>query len=69
MPPPPQPDIAVQDGAVQGDCKICFDGETWSLPCVHMVMCPPCSDQIMLENQQCPLCRANIASTLRVWFG
>ena len=62
---------ANDDGAVQGRCKICFDGQACmaSLPCGHMVMCPPCSDRIMLDTQTCPLCRAEMTGSLRVWLG
>ena len=62
---------ANDDGAVQGRCKICFVGQACmaSLPCGHMVMCPPCSDRIMLDTQTCPLCRAEMTGSLRVWLG
>ena len=67
----PQPDVTVQDRTGRSHFKICFDGEACiaSLPCGHMVMCPPCSDRIMLDNKRCPLSHANSMSTLRVWFG
>ena len=49
-----QQDVAPdRDGTVQGRCKICFDGQACMalLPCGHVVMCPPCSECIMLDMQ------------------
>ena len=48
-------------------CKICLTGEMniLLLPCAHLVSCEYCS----LNFANCPLCRRQIDSTLKIFIG
>lgn len=47
-------------------CKICFAAERniCFVPCGHVVACPKCA----LSVQQCPMCRQQFTSTMRLYY-
>ena len=47
-------------------CKICMDEQVGAAfhPCGHLFTCPRCAEGL----EQCPVCRANIESTSRVYL-
>lgn len=50
------------------ECRICFDRpvNVLLLPCKHLVMCELCA---AMSNKTCPVCRAGVSETLRVYTG
>ncbi|XP_013192085.1 death-associated inhibitor of apoptosis 1 isoform X2 [Amyelois transitella] len=47
-------------------CKICYEEErnVCFVPCGHVIACAKCA----LSTDKCPLCRADILNTLRLYF-
>jgi len=50
-------------------CAVCLrkERETVLLPCRHNVMCISCTEHVERTSGRCPLCRANIERSLRVF--
>jgi len=52
-------------------CKICFaNPENITLiPCGHVCMCSECAKIILAKpNAQCPICKATIQQTMRIYI-
>ena len=51
-------------------CAICLDNPRCiiSSPCNHFIGCEKCSLKIKATTNQCPICRANIGSTMKVFL-
>ncbi|KAJ4460223.1 putative RNA-binding protein [Paratrimastix pyriformis] len=56
--------------APAGQCTICLDqpATVVFVPCGHLCCCPDCSEMIMAKNRQCPICRADISTSVRTFF-
>ena len=50
-------------------CVVCLEAEkgVLLLPCSHMCMCTACTESIMANSKQCPVCRSAIAATHRTF--
>ncbi|KAL0477842.1 hypothetical protein AKO1_005282 [Acrasis kona] len=48
-------------------CVVCMESESTYIctPCGHMCVCKACAMQV--KNKHCPLCRAHVESSLRVY--
>ena len=51
-------------------CAICLDSPRCvvALPCNHFIGCEECSRQIKATTNQCPICRCNIQSTIKLFL-
>ncbi len=65
-PPASQAAAAVDDSTL---CVVCLDGrkDTVFLPCKHLAVCRTCAVAIS-GGGRCPLCRADVESTLTVFL-
>lgn len=50
-------------------CVVCVDARrsTVLLPCKHMMFCLPCAEALLANGDFCPICRAEIFSTMFVF--
>jgi hypothetical protein len=50
-------------------CVLCFDApkDHIILPCFHMCVCEACANQLTQRNSACPICRAAIQQTNKVF--
>ena len=81
MPPESQSRITIDndtisnsDGSNQNTCVICQDNDSIMavIPCGHLCLCNGCSNVCMGgQNGQrnCPICRGNMQSVLRIYSG
>ena len=51
-------------------CKICYKNPINIIlfPCGHITCCKNCKDEILLNDNKCPLCRADIQDTLQIYY-
>jgi hypothetical protein len=67
--PPAAP--APQPGAEETQCVVCFDAPKNHVlvPCMHMCVCEECAERLVsFKPPRCPVCRATIEQTARVFF-
>mmetsp|Transcript_51584 Transcript_51584/g.85471 ORF Transcript_51584/g.85471 Transcript_51584/m.85471 type:complete len:210 (+) Transcript_51584:71-700(+) len=57
------------DIAKNKECLICFNAEKTHamVPCGHKCVCEGCAQAIQSSSNQCPVCRGNIQSVLKVF--
>jgi hypothetical protein len=62
--PAPHPDDA------QDQCVLCFDApkDHIIIPCGHVCACEACANQLTQRNSACPICRAAIQQTNKVFL-
>lgn len=51
-------------------CVVCLVApkDTAMLPCRHMCCCQQCARRVCLSNNKCPICRADVETTLKCTF-
>ena len=51
-------------------CIVCMEREkkVVLLPCKHMCMCKVCTDEIMADKAQCPVCREAVVDSFEAFF-
>ncbi|CAN6462154.1 unnamed protein product [Victoria cruziana] len=71
---PPKQDSSRQGPSKAGDsssasCVICWDApiEGACIPCGHLAGCMSCLNEIKAKNWGCPVCRAKIEQTIKVY--
>ena len=62
--------IAVQRQWEERLCVACMEHErkVVLLPCRHMCMCKPCTDKVLEDTGQCPVCREHVVDSLEAFF-
>lgn len=56
------------EGDAGSDCVVCMSEPrtTTVLPCRHMCLCDECAQQLRLQTNKCPICRAAVESLLQI---
>lgn len=64
-------DYAQEAAGNNSICVICQDQPAIMavVPCGHVCLCPVCSDVCLTDRSPCPLCRGNLQSMLKLYFG
>lgn len=57
-----------EDGTGDDACVVCLSApkNTTVLPCRHMCLCRDCAEELRLQTNKCPICRAPVSSLLKI---
>lgn len=65
-------DVSVSSDAAGSPCCICLDQprEYACVPCGHLCLCENCIGKVLDASwRQCPICRMNVSSCMRIYHG